>query len=147
MKGILCSCFLLALIGCGTDYETKYYQAVSLNKSDTALLKLEFSKEAFDGKYLIKYDDRSKDSGAVTGRIKGDTLVGKYTFLSRGNVQTVRPIAFLRNGEGLKLGEGVAGTFMGFQVYMSGSIAFNDSLFQFKPIKVDEYSALTRMSN
>lgn len=123
------------LTGCsGPEYHTKYYKAVSLDKRDTAWLKIEVSKDAFHGNYQIKYDDQSKDDGAITGAVRGDTLLGKFVYLSRNNVRLVHPITFLRSGEKLKLGTGKAGTYMGFHVYERGSLSYSDSLFQFQII-------------
>jgi len=129
-------------ISCGPKYDTKYYKAISQDKRDTALLKLVSSEEGFYGDYQIKYSDKTKDDGTIKGNVKGDTLIGTYSFLSRGNSRTVAPIAFLRESEKLKLGTGIVGTYMGFHVYQGGSLSFNNSLFQFKPIESDELTFL-----
>lgn len=138
------TCFLLfwVLLGCGPEYDTKYYKAISLDKRDTALLKLLTSEGTFYGDYQIRYGDKTKDDGSITGHVKGDTLVGKFSYLSRGNVKLIEPIAFLKTDENLKLGAGIAGTYMGFHVYQNGSIAFNDSLFQFQTIEGEELNNL-----
>lgn len=131
---------LLVVFSCGPKYDTKYYKAISLDKRDTAVLKLLTSDEtgAFYGDYQIKYDDKTMDDGTIKGHIKGDTLIGNFRYLSRNNVKSIQPIAFLKSSEKLKLGTGTAGTFMGFQVYKGGSISFNDSLLQFQPIESEE---------
>lgn len=131
---------LVILISCGPKYETKYYQAISLDKRDTAFLKLVTSDGGFYGDYQIKYYDKTKDEGAVTGNMRGDTLIGKFSYLSRSNARVVAPIALLKSGKRLKLGTGQAGTYMGFHVYSNGSITFNDSLFQFQPVEPEESS-------
>lgn len=135
---IICFLLLLVFISCGPKYDTKYYKAVSQDKRDTALLKLVASDGGFYGDYQIKYYDKTKDDGTIKGNIKGDTLIGTYSYLSRGNSRSVAPIAFLRTNEKLKLGTGILGTYMGFHVYQGGSLSFNDSLFQFQPIESDE---------
>lgn len=125
---------LLMAMGCsGLDYKTTYYQAVSLDKRDTASLRVEASAEFFHGDYQVRYDDNTSDIGTITGRIIGDTLVGRFNFTSRNNVKSVLPLVLLKSGENLKLGAGVAGTYMGFASYKRGSVFFNDSLFLFKP--------------
>ena len=136
--------FLLfvGFISCGPKYDTKYYQAVSLDKRDTALLKLVASDGGFYGNYQIKYSDKTKDDGTIKGNVKGDTLIGTYSFLSRENSRLVAPIAFLRTSEKLKLGTGTSGTYMGFHVYLGGSLSFSDSLFQFQPIESEELTFL-----
>lgn len=137
MKVIYLLLFLV-FTSCGPKYDTKYYQAVSLDKQDTALLKLVTSEGGFYGDYQIKYKDRTFDDGSIVGSIMGDTLMGKYTYLSRGNARIIAPIAFLKTSEKLKLGAGTAGTYMGFHVYSRGSISFKDSLFQFEPVESEE---------
>jgi hypothetical protein len=132
----------LVFISCGPKYDTKYYKAISLNKQDTALLKLVISDGGFYGDYQIKYKDRTFDNGSIVGNIMGDTLLGKYTYLSRGNARVIDPIAFLKTSKKLKLGSGTSGTYMGFHVYSRGSITFNDSLFQFEPISSEELTSL-----
>jgi len=130
--------FLLMLTNCAPEYDTKYYKAISMDKRDTAFLKLVTSEGGFYGEYQIKYQDKTTDKGAVKGNVMGDTLIGTYSFLSRGNSRTVSPIAFLRAHGNLKLGSGIAGTYMGFHVYQGGSISFNDSSFQFQPVESKE---------
>ena len=137
---IVCFLLLVILISCGPTYETKYYQAISLDKRDTAFLKLVTSDGGFYGDYQIRYYDKTKDEGAVTGNMRGDTLIGKFSYLSRSNARVVAPIALLKSGKKLKLGTGQAGTYMGFHVYSNGSITFNDSLFQFQPVEPEESS-------
>lgn len=102
------------------------------------MLRLEASEEFFHGDYQIKYDDKTMDKGSVKGMMKGDMLVGRFNFLSRGNVKSVLPFVLLKSGETLKLGTGLAGTYMGFPSYQRGSVFFNDSLFLFKPIDFKE---------
>jgi hypothetical protein len=131
----------LVFTSCGPKYDTKYYKAISLNKQDTALLELTTSGRGFYGNYQIKYKDSTIDDGAIVGNIIGDTLLGKYTYLSRGNARIIDPVVFLKTKDKLKLGTGTAGTYMGFHVYSRGSISFNDSLFQFEPIEPKEFKS------
>jgi hypothetical protein len=142
VKKIICLLVLVAVWSCVPEYETKYYLGVSRFSKDTGLLKLVLSEEAFYGDYQINYDDKSLDKGSVKGNVSGDTLLGKFSFLSRNNVRTVAPVAFLKSSEGLKSGVGTAGTYMGFHVFLRGSIIFGDSLLQFQPISKQEMDAL-----
>jgi hypothetical protein len=135
---------IVVLISCGPKYETKYFKAISENKLDTALLTLHISDAGFYEDYQIRYDDKSTDDGTVTGNISGDTLLGKYKYLSKDNVRSIAPIVFLKQDEILKLGTGTAGTYMGFHVYARGSIVFKDSLFQFQPIGLEELNSLKK---
>ena len=131
------------MVSCGgPEYQTSYYKAVSADQKDTALLKLLTSETAFYGNYQIKYDDKSIDDGSISGHINGDTLIGKFSYLSRDRVKSTRPIAFLKTGEKLRLGTGKTGTYMGLNVYLFGSVTFTDSLLQFHPIEERELVAL-----
>lgn len=137
---------LLILNGCGPEYDTKYYKAISPDKGQTALLKLEISKDFFHGDYQVIYDDKSKDDGKITGNVKGDTLTGNFRYLSRENARSIVPIVFLKTGKNLRLGTGEAGTYMGFKVYSRGSVSFNDSLFLFQPIEIQELNSLKNLT-
>ena len=126
---------ITGLISCnGPDYSTIHYQAVSADTRDTALLELSTSKDHFYGKYQIRYNSATKDDGTLSGHVIGDTLSGKFTFLSRDNVKSVEPIVFLRQGKDLQLGTGTVGKYLGLRVYKYGSLVFTDSLFHFQPV-------------
>ncbi|MCF0056110.1 hypothetical protein [Dyadobacter sp. CY356] len=131
---------LTAFISCSPDYDTKYYKAISLDKKDTAILKLITAKGSFYGDYKVIYDGRSTDEGTISGNIIGDTLVGNFRYLSRDNTKLIDPIVFLKTGNKLKLGTGEAGTYMNFHVYKRGTVSFADSLLQFLPVKPEEVS-------
>jgi hypothetical protein len=134
MKNIYFLLFLI-LIGCGPKYETRYYKAVSLDQQDTALLKLVISKASFYGDYQIKHNDNSKDDGTIAGNIKGDTLIGNFRYLSRENVKSIAPIAFLKTDKKLRLGTGTAGTYMGFHVYQLEACLLGILYFFLYPLK------------
>jgi hypothetical protein len=117
---VICFLTLPVFMRCsGPKYDTKYYQAVSENKQDTALLKLLISEEAFYGAYQIKYGGSTMDSGSVSGHVKGDTLIGKFNYLSRDNVKSTKPIALLQKNDKLQLGTGKVGTYLGLSVYQN----------------------------
>jgi hypothetical protein len=89
------------------------------------------SEKTFYGDYQINYNGHETDQGTISGHVQGDTLIGKFKYLSRDNVQSIEPIAFLKDNDKLRLGTGKTGTYLGLRVYKFGSISFNDSLFQF----------------
>lgn len=119
----------------GPDYSTIHYRDGSADTRDTALLELSTSQDHFYGKYRITYNGTTKDDGTLSGHVIGDTLSGKFTFLSKDNVQSVEPIVFLRQGKDLQLGTGTIGTYLGLRVYKYGSLVFKDSLFHFQPVR------------
>lgn len=138
---ILCA---IAFVSCKNERRNDYYKSISKDKKDTAVLKINIEKSSFFGKYQIKHHDNTKDSGTITGSIFGDTLKGRYTYISRHNIKTVEPIAFLNVGNKLKLGNGDPASYMSIPYYMDGTIYFNDSLLQFQPIKLKEYNRLNK---
>jgi hypothetical protein len=139
MKVLSCFVFFLLVVGCRPEYETRCFEAVSMDKRDTATLKLMKSAKdgLFYGDYRITYNGKEKEEGGIRGQIFGDTLIGKFNFLSRENVKKAAPIAWLMRGEQLHLGHGTAGTYLGLSVYKYGSITFPDSLLRFVPVPCD----------
>lgn len=143
MKTILFITFVFILCSCSNQNENeKYYRAVSLDKKDTAYLKLSEFENQFIGKFLIQYSDKTFDLGDVTGEIIGDTLKGKFKYISRRNSKFTKPFAILKTKDGLKLGNGMVSYYAQIPFYASGSIQFSDSLFFFKPINKNDISHL-----
>ncbi|WPO84610.1 hypothetical protein SD427_18960 (plasmid) [Chryseobacterium sp. JJR-5R] len=136
--------FAITFLSCKNERRIDYYKSISKDKKDTAVLNITIEKSSFFGKYQIKHHDNTKDSGTITGSIFGDTLKGRYTYISRDNIKTVDPIAFLNVGKKLKLGNGDPASYMSIPYYMDGTIYFNDSLLQFQPIKLKEYNMLNK---
>ncbi|MDW9382788.1 hypothetical protein [Chryseobacterium sp. JV558] len=134
----------ITLVSCKNEKQDNYYKSISKDKKDTAVLNVNIEKSSFYGKYQVKHHDNTKDSGTITGSIFGDTLKGRYTYISRHNIKTVDPIAFLVVGKDLKLGNGDPASYMSIPYYMDGTIYFNDSLLLFKPIKLKEFNDLIK---
>lgn len=81
------------------------YQAT--NQGDTATLKIKLTDKEFYGQYEINYHGAYKDSGDVTGIVKGNTLRGTYRFQHYGIEKWhSTPIALLKKDGKLILGEG-----------------------------------------
>lgn len=128
--------FFIIIVSCNKKItDEKYYKAISYDRKDTALLHLTIIKTSFSGKYEVRYQDKTKDSGTIVGTIFGDTLKGRFNYISRYNTKDIEPIAFLIDGEKLQLGKGDVASYIGIPFYWDGSIKFNDSLFQFQSIK------------
>ncbi|SCY75702.1 hypothetical protein SAMN02927916_3221 [Flavobacterium anhuiense] len=110
---------------------------------DTAFLEITAYKNRFYGTYEVYYGSRSmKDSGAVEGEISGDTLRGKFRYISYGGSKTINPIIFLRNGQKLIQGHGVVASYMGISYFMPDNpIEFNDS-FVFDPVSQKKKSEI-----
>ncbi|MEW5675094.1 hypothetical protein ABGT15_02150 [Flavobacterium enshiense] len=112
--------------------EQRFYKATA--KNNVALLSLSIDDNQFYGQYKVRYSENIIDSGEVRGVLDGDTLRGRFKYLSYGGVKEVKPFLLLRRGDTLKLGNGVAYTYMKIPYYIPKSIEFRDSNFQFLPI-------------
>ncbi|TKC63744.1 hypothetical protein FBD94_05190 [Pedobacter hiemivivus] len=99
---ILSSCYNSEI---DRDETATMYQAI--NKGDTAILKIKLTDKEFYGQYEVNYHGAYKDSGGVTGIIKGDTLKGTYRFQHYGIEKWhTAPIALLKKDDQLIMGEG-----------------------------------------
>jgi len=79
------------------------YAAVSGN--DTIRLQLITTDSLATGKLEYKLFEKDRNQGTIQGHFVGDTLFAAYTFQSEG-VQSVREVAFLRQGNKLVEGFG-----------------------------------------
>lgn len=76
------------------------------NKNGNVIeLKITVNNNKVNGKLDISYDQKDKNQGELKGELKGDTLIGTYTFLSEG-LKSTRDIAFLVKGAKLIEGSG-----------------------------------------
>lgn len=89
--------------------------------NDSSTVELSFnvnSHQEVNGKLTYKLYGKDKNEGTLIGNIKGDTLIGDYTFMSEG-VSSVREVAFLQKD----------GTYMegyGDVVDTNGKVTFKD---------------------
>ncbi len=122
------------VLSCQSDKEqkTKFYQAIK--GKDTALLKLAEYDNKFYGQLELRYGGVGKESGEVRGEKIGDTLKGKFDFRTYGGSKKWAPFVVLQQGPVLKMGSGVATTFMNMPFYIDGTLQFDDTDFQFHPI-------------
>jgi len=66
--------------------------------NDSSNVELSFnvnSHQEVNGKITYKLYGKDKNEGTLIGNMKGDTLIGDYTFMSEG-VSSVREVAFLQ---------------------------------------------------
>ena len=136
MKNALLLVTLLFFTCCSKkeNGHTSYYTAKSFDQRDSAFLQLNISDNTFHGTYIVTYFDNKKDSGSVEGSIFGDTLKGRYRFISRNNSLFVQPILFLKKDKKLLLGSGDIYTYLNIPFYKQETIKFNDSSFIFNPL-------------
>ena len=127
---------LFCIISCNNTKEKKdFYTAVK--GKDTAFLNIATYEKRFYGSYEVYYGSSAmKDSGAVEGLISGDTLRGKFRYISYGGSKTIKPVIFLRSKDKLIQGEGVVTSYMGIAYFMSEyPIEFNSKGFVFAAVR------------
>lgn len=141
-QGIYCIGIISVLFyttSCNDAKEKKaFYTAVK--GKDTAFLKIATYENRFYGSYEVYYGSRAmKDSGAVEGLISGDTLRGKFRYISYGGSKTISPVIFLRNKDKLIQGQGVVTSYMGIAYFMREyPIEFNSKGFVFDIVSENE---------
>src|SRR5690606_14151145 len=118
---------------CTTNPSQKVYYKATQNKT-VALLSLTIYNNHFYGQYEVRYGTTGKDSGEVRGIILGDTLKGKYDYISYGGSKKWDPFVVLKQNGNLKLGSGAITSYMNIPYYIPESLVFKDSSFLFKPM-------------
>lgn len=128
----------LCLIGCQSDQKKiiNHYFASIDNK--TALLEINETENRFYGTYEVKYGHHGKDSGTVRGERIGDTLKGRFVYLSYGGNKKVTPFVLLKCDNKFKLGSGIAATYLNIPFFLPKTLQFKDEDFQFIRIEKTE---------
>jgi hypothetical protein len=67
----------------------------SVVKKDTVLLNALWYGDSIKGSLGYKLYEKDRNNGTIMGKIYGDTIRAKYTFMSEGR-ESVREVAFLR---------------------------------------------------
>lgn len=98
---------------------------------DTITARLIMNGDAVSGKLDYKFFEKDSNTGTLSGVMKGDTLVGDYTFQSEGST-SVRQVAFLRKNGSLTEGYADSEETDGKMVFKKGS-----------PLKFDGKMVLT----
>ncbi|WP_316818175.1 hypothetical protein [Pedobacter nyackensis] len=136
----LCVSLAIVLYGCSNasveKKETKtLYKAI--NKTDTAIFKIKLSDKEFYGQFEINYGGAYKDSGDVTGIVKGDTLKGTYRFQHYGiDKWHNMPIALLKKDGKLIMGDGDMEIYMNMLYFKKNRpIRYDNPKFVFKKEK------------
>jgi hypothetical protein len=78
-----------------------------IKNRDTATLSLKIEDNKATGTLGYNLYEKDKNSGAIAGIVKGDTIIANYTFQSEGQT-SVREVAFLKRGDQLAEGFGDA---------------------------------------
>jgi len=151
MKNLGLFCLVLACIGlesCNKNQKTtpvlvekpisvQCYKA--LYDNDTIDLKINTLKKGeITGNMEMKIFNRAKKIGKIAGEFHGDTLFVAYTFILEANKEITykNPMAFLKRGNQLILGNGKIETTMGASYFVKGSPIDFDRV-KYKFTKVD----------
>jgi hypothetical protein len=150
MKNLGFACLLLTCIGfesCKKDTTEKVvvvekpisvqcYKAVY--EKDTLNLKINTLKDGkLTGAMEMAIFNLPKKVGELTGEVRGDTLFASYTFTEGGtkNKTFKNPMAFLKRGNELILGNGEIETTMGASYFVKGKpIDFDQVKYKFTAV-------------
>ncbi|MEZ0610178.1 hypothetical protein ACAW74_16800 [Fibrella sp. WM1] len=95
---------------------------------DTIRLKLLPAGDSLTGELVYKLAEKDQNIGTLRGRMRGDTLLARYTFQSEG-VESVREVAFLKQADALVEGYGPVTEQNGNMVFTDRSkLVFTSSL-------------------
>lgn len=96
------------------------------NDKDTFWLQITKSGESITGSYTTNIQGKDKNTGTLSGTMRGDTLIADYTFLSEGQY-SVRQIAFLRKSDLMIEGFGDVEENNGKMIFKNtSSLSFNE---------------------
>lgn len=150
MKNLGFACLLLTCIGfesCKKDTTEKVvvvekpisvqcYKAIY--EKDTLNLKINNLKDGkISGAMEMALFNSPKKQGELTGEVRGDTLFASYTFTQDGNKDKPykNPMAFLKRGNELILGNGKIETTMGASYFVKGEpIDFDQVKYKFTAV-------------
>lgn len=152
MKNLCFFCLLFACIGFQSCKKNQNEKVVKTNQiqtekpislqcykalyeQDTIDLKMNTLKNGkITGDMVIKFFNMPKKVGKIAGEFNGDTLFASYTFIQGTNdkITYKNPVAFLKRGNELILGNGEIQTTMGASYFVKGSpIDFERVKFKF----------------
>ena len=94
------------------------------NAKDTVMLHVMNTGNNVIGDAEFKYAGKDKNTGTLTGEMKGDTLLANYKFMSEGK-ESMRQVAFLKKGESFSEGYGTSMEKAGGMVFKNtGALKF-----------------------
>lgn len=155
MKNLGLFCLLFACIGfqsCKKNESQKVGKATqvqaekpisvqcykALYQEDTIELKMNTLKNGkITGDMVMKFFNMPKKVGKIAGEFRGDTLFASYTFIqgTYDKITYKNPMAFLKRGNELILGNGKIETTMGASYFVKGApIDFERVKFKFKTV-------------
>ena len=155
MKTSVLFCLLFACIGFQSCKKNQNEKVVKVNQNqaeiplsvecykalyeqDTIELKMNTLKNGkITGDMVMKFFNTEKKVGKIAGEFSGDTLFASYTFIQGTNEKITykNPMAFLKRGNELILGNGKIQTTMGASYFVKGEpIDFERVKFKFTTV-------------
>jgi hypothetical protein len=150
MKNLGLFCLLLACIGfesCKKDVETVKVETEkpisiacykALYENDTINLTVNTLKNGkITGDMVMKIEKMPKKVGKLAGEFRGDTLFADYSFTQGANDRATfkNPMAFLKHGSELILGNGKIETYLGKSYFVKGApIDFENVKYKFTTV-------------
>ena len=154
MKNLCFFCLLFACVGflsCKKNEDPKVGKAnqvqtekpisvqcyKALYEQDTIDLKMNTLKNGkITGDMVMKFFNMPKKVGKIAGEFRGDTLFASYTFIQGANEKITykNPMAFLKRGNELILGNGKIQTTLGASYLVKGTIDFERVKFKFTTV-------------
>lgn len=111
---------------------------IAMYEKDSIELKINTLKnEKISGNMEMKFFNMPKKVGKIAGEFRGDTLFVAYTFIEGTNdkITYKNPMAFLKKGDELILGNGKIETTMGASYFVKGEpIDFDRVKYKFKNV-------------
>lgn len=115
---------------------------VAFYEKDTVNLKINTLKNGkITGDMDMKLENRPIKKGEISGKLRGDTLFADYSFIQGSNdkVKFKNPMAFLKSGNELILGNGKILTYLGTSYFAKGEpIDFESVKYRFTPVDCAE---------
>ncbi len=151
MKNLGLFCLLLACIGlesCNKNPKVAEAQALdekpasvqcyqAMYENDTLDLKINTLKSGkITGEMVMKVFNRAEKVGKIAGEFRGDTLFVDYSFISGTDKATYKnPMALLKRGNELILGNGKIETYLGTSYFAKGQpIDFDNVKYKFSTV-------------
>jgi hypothetical protein len=149
MKNLGLFCLLLACIGLEScnkkpkNVEAQAEKPVSvqcykaLYEQDTIELKVNtLATGKITGDMVMKVFNKAEKVGKITGEFRGDTLFADYSFISGTDKATYKnPMALLKHGNELILGNGKIETYLGASYFAKGQpIDFDNVKYKFTTV-------------
>ena len=135
MKNLGLFCLLLVCIGFQSCKKNENPKVVAVEKpikvecyralyeKDTIDFKMNTLKDgSITGEMVMKVFNMPRKLGEIAGEFRGDTLFASYTFIEGANKKVTfkNPMAFLKRGNELILGNGQIETSMGASYFVKG---------------------------